>query len=44
MRIIWLLIDPHNLNGILDPYLENILNGIGLYVNVLSYILIVMLW
>jgi len=43
-RVIWLLIDPHNLKHKIQPILENLLYGFGVYFIVFSYLLVVMLW
>jgi len=43
-RVIWLLIDPHDLKHKLNPIVENILFGVGDYVIFCAYMLVVMLW
>jgi len=44
VRVAWLAIDPHDLKGRLNPVLENLLYGFGVYSIIFSYMLVVMLW
>jgi len=44
-RLVWLLIDPHYLKKeYISEILENLVYGLGLFIIVLSYMLLVMLW
>jgi hypothetical protein len=43
-RAIWLQYDPHDLRQISNPYVDNIIYGLGLYIIAFSYIVVVMLW
>jgi len=43
-RAIWLQYDPHNLRDTANPFFENLIYGLGLYIIVFAYVLVVMLW
>jgi len=43
-RVVWLLIDPHDLKHKMNPVVENILFGVGDYLIFCAYMLVVMLW
>jgi hypothetical protein len=44
VRVTWLQLDPHNLKNKWNPIIENLINGFGIYIVVLTYMLVVMLW